>query len=181
MDAHTVMPFVEPNTQSWIDELAAGAGDGPPLYELSPKDARQVLRDIQASVHVEMPAAEVEDRVIAGGPTGEVNIRIVKPVDADVALPVIFHCHGGGWILGDRDTHERLDRELATLARAVVVFVDYTPAPEAQDPVQNEQAYKALEWTVATAGELGGDPGRVALFGESVGGNMAAALTLMAK
>ena len=69
----------------------------------------------------------------------------------------------------------------ATFARAIVVFVDYTPAPDAHYPVQNEQAYAALEWAVANAGEFGGDPTRVALVGDSVGGNMTAALTLMAK
>jgi acetyl esterase len=181
MDAHAFTPFVEPNTQSWVDQLAAEAADQPPLYELSPQDARQLLRDIQASVVVDMPAADIEDRVIAGGPTGEVNVRIVRPAGASGALPLVLHCHGGGWILGDRDTFERLDRELATMTQAVVVFVEYTPAPEAHYPVQNEQAYTALEWAVANTDELGADAGRVAIFGDSVGGNMTAALTLMTK
>jgi acetyl esterase len=172
---------IDPNTQQWLDELAAAAADSPPLYELAPHDARRGLRAVQASVPVEQPPAEIEDRVIAGGPTGDVSIRIVKPANGTGALPLILHCHGGGWILGDKDTHARLDRELATLAQAIVVFVDYTCAPEAHYPVQNEQAYSALEWTVANAGDLGADPSRVALVGDSVGGNMAAALTLMAK
>jgi acetyl esterase len=94
---------------------------------------------------------------------------------------MIFHTHGGGWILGDKDTHERLYRELANAAQAIVVFVDYTPAPDAQYPVQIEQAYAALEWALSHADEVGVDPARAALFGDSVGGNMAAALTLMAK
>jgi acetyl esterase len=188
-------PVIEPNTQKWLDELAAAAADAPPLYELTPQSAREVLRDIQTSVGVDNEAvlrdqnraaiallpAEIEDRVIPGGPTGEVNIRIVTPANATAPLPVIFHSHGGGWILGDKDTHERLDRELASLAQAIVVFVDYTPAPEAHYPVQNEQAYTALEWAVTNASEFGADPGRVALIGESAGGNMTAALTLMAK
>ena len=96
-------------------------------------------------------------------------------------LPVVFHLHNGGWILGDKDTNERLDRELANAAQAVVVFVDYTLAPGAQYPVQNEQAYTALEWAVANAADIGADPARVALAGDSAGGNMTAALTLMAK
>ena len=177
----TFTPYIEPHTQRWLDELAAATADGPPLYELSPADARQVLRSVQAGVPVELFPAEIDDRTIPGGPTGEVNIRIVKPANGSGTLPIIFHSHGGGWILGDKDTHERLDRELATFARAIVVFVDYTPAPDAHYPVQNEQAYAALEWTVANAGEFGGDPTRVALVGDSVGGNMTAALTLMAK
>jgi acetyl esterase len=181
MEAKTFTPVLEPQTQRWVDQLNAAAADGPPLYELSPADARQVLRDVQTSVKVDMPAAEIEDRVIDGGPTGEVNIRIVKPPGASGTLPVVLHTHGGGWILGDRDTHERLDRELANLAQAVIVFVDYTPAPEAQYPVQNEQAYTALEWAVSNASGIGGDASRVAIFGESVGGNMATVLALMSK
>ena len=177
----TFTPYIEPHTQQWLDELAAATADGPPLYELSPADARQVLRSVQASVAVELFPAEIDDRTIPGGPTGQVNIRIVKPANGSGTLPIIFHSHGGGWILGDKDTHERLDRELATFARAIVVFADYTPAPDAHYPVQNEQAYTALQWAVANAGEFGGDPTRVALVGDSVGGNMTAALTLMAK
>jgi acetyl esterase len=127
-----------------------------------------------------MPA-DVEDRVIAGGPTGEVSIRVVRPLNGSGTLPMIVHCHGGGWILGDKDTHDRLTRDLAAAAGAVVVFVDYAPAPEARYPVQIEQAYTALEWAADHGAELGADPTRIALFGDSVGGNMAAALTLMAK
>lgn len=170
---------VEPRTQAWLDQLSAAGG--PALNELTPQDAREVLRGAQRSVTVELPPADIEDRVIAGGPTGEVNIRVVRPKDTPGTLPVIVHTHGGGWILGDKDTHDRLVRELANAAQAVVVFVDYTPAPEAHYPVQNEQAYTALEWVAAHAVEIGADATRIALFGDSVGGNMVAALTLMAK
>jgi acetyl esterase len=151
------------------DALAAGAS-GPPLYELSPADARQVLRDVQASVPVELEPAEVHDRSIEGGPTGAVELRIVRPERRGGALPVVLYTHGGGWILGDKDTHERLVREVADAAGAVVVFVDYTPAPEAHYPVQNEQAYAALEWVARHAAEVGGDPSRIAIMGDSVGG-----------
>jgi len=172
---------LEPDTKSWLDQLAAAAADAPPLYELSPADAREVLRSVQASVPIEQPDADIEDRTIPGGPTGEVGITIVKPAGATGPLPVIVHSHGGGWVLGDKDTHERLARELANAVDAAVVFTNYTPAPEAQYPVQNEQAYAALEWAAANASEFGGDPNRIALVGDSVGGNMTAALTLMAK
>jgi acetyl esterase len=94
---------------------------------------------------------------------------------------VVVHCHGGGWVLGGKDTHDRLIREVAAVAQAVVVFVDYTPAPEAHYPTQNEQAYAVLEWVARNGRALGADPSRIALFGDSVGGNMCAALTLMAK
>src|SRR5262245_2689458 len=181
MATTTFNPVLDPATKSWLDKLGAASAGSPPLYELSPEDARGVLRSVQASVPVELAPAEIEDRSIAGGPTGEVSIRIIRPSTATGVLPLIFHTHGGGWVMGDKDTHERLYRELANAAQAVVVFVDYTPAPDAQYPVQIEQAYAALEWALANAEEVGIDPARVALFGDSVGGNMAAALTLMAK
>jgi len=181
IDNTTFRSVIDPATKAWLDRLDAEAAGSPPLYELSPEDARQVLRSIQASVPVELAPAEIEDRSIQGGPTGAINIRIIRPSNANAALPMIFHTHGGGWILGDKDTHERLYRELTNAAQAVVVFVDYTPAPDAQYPVQIEQAYAALEWALAHPDEIGIDPRRAALFGDSVGGNMAAALTLLAK
>lgn len=177
--AMTRTHVVEPRTQRWLDELAAQGG--PPLYELSPKDAREVLVAVQDSVEVEMAPADIDDRTIGGGPTGSVDLRIVRPHYEGVDLPVIVHTHGGGWILGDKGTHERLMRELADATPAVVVFVDYTRAPEAHYPTQIEQAYTALEWASANAEDIGASPGRLALFGESVGGNMVAALSLMAK
>ena len=152
----------------------------PPVIELSPADAREVLRQVQASVPVELPPSQIDDRVIPGGPTGEVSIRIVRPADTTGVLPVVFHSRGGGWILGDKDTYERLGCELANQAQAVVVFVDYTPAPEAHYPTQNEQAYTALHWAIASAAQISAGPARVVLIG-SVGCNMTAALTLMAK
>jgi hypothetical protein len=86
----------------WLDELAAASAGGPPIYELPPQEACQVSRDVQASVAVDLVPADVEDRVIDGGPTGEVSIRIVRPRNVSGTPPVIVHCHGGGWILGDK-------------------------------------------------------------------------------
>ncbi len=171
---------VEPRTQAWLDALAATA-QGPPINELSPPDARRVLRSIQSSVPLPPAPATIEEGVVPGGPTGGVGVHVVKPARSATALPLVIHCHGGGWIIGDANTHERLDRELAGEAGAAVLFVDYTPAPEAHYPVQNEQAYTVLEWAAEHGAEIGGDPARIALVGDSVGGNMVAALTLMAK
>ncbi|MDQ6790107.1 MAG: alpha/beta hydrolase [Candidatus Dormibacteraeota bacterium] len=170
---------MEPHTQAWLDTLAAGGG--PPLYELSPTEAREVLRSVQTSVPVDLMPADVEEHVIAGGPSGDVSIRIVKPKNAPGELPVVLHMHGGGWILGDKDTHERLDREVANAAQAAVVFVNYTPAPDAHYPLQIEQAYAALKWVATSGRQIGADSRRIALLGDSVGGNMSAALTLLAK
>ena len=152
----------------------------PPVIELSPADAREVLRQVQASVPVELPPAQIDDRAIPGGPTGEVSIWIVRPADTTEVLPVVFHSRGGGWILGDKDTYERLDCELANQAQAVVVFVDYTRALEAHYPTQNEQAYTALHWAIASEAQISAGPARVVLI-DSAGCNMTAALTLMAK
>jgi acetyl esterase len=178
MAADELGMFVEPHTQAWLRELAAS--DAPPVYELSPQEARRTLQDAQASVSVDLLEADIDDRTLPGGPTGEVDIRIVRPTNVRDPLPVVLHCHGGGWVLGDKGTHDRMTREIAVTAGAVVVFVDYTPAPEAQYPVQNEQAYTAMEWVAGNAGDLGADPRRLALVGDSVGGAMVATLTLMA-
>jgi acetyl esterase len=105
---------VTPAVQSFLDELAATGG--PPTYQLSPADAREVLRATQA-VEVARPAADVDDRTVPGGPQGEVSVRIVRPKGATRTLPAVMYFHGGGWILGDKDTHDRLVREIAVGAQ----------------------------------------------------------------
>jgi acetyl esterase len=173
---------LEPATQAWVDALSAAGVGQPALYELSPRDAREVLRSVQSSVRADLLPADVDDVEIDGGAVGKVSLRVVKPLGGDDrARPIVLHTHGGGWILGDKDTHDRLVRELANGIDAVVVFVDYTPAPEARYPTQIQQAYAALTWAAAHAAQIGGDPSRIAVFGDSVGGNMAAALTMMTR
>ena len=115
------------------------------------------------------------------GPSGSVAIRIVRPAGAAEVLPVVMYFHGGGWILGDRDTHDRLVREIAVGAKAAVVFVDYARSPEARYPVAIEQAYAATRHVAENGASLRIDPLRVAVAGDGVGGNMAAAVALMAK
>jgi acetyl esterase/lipase len=146
---------------------------------MTPVDARKVLDDVQAAP-VAMP--EVLDKwVTVPTDVGDVRVRIVKPVDASDSLPVILYCHGGGWVLGNAGTHDRLVRELAVGVNAAVVFVEYTPAPDAQYPVQIEQAYTAAQW-VTTDGETEGlDGSRMVVAGDSVGGNMTAVLAILAK
>lgn len=168
---------LEPTTQQFIDGLS-----GPQLYELSPEDAHQVLTELQAQP-VELQDAKIEDTVWPVGPTGETRIRIVRPAaasDTDV-LPLIMYFHGGGWVLGDKITHDRLVRELANGVGAAIVFVDYINAPEAKYPTQQEQAYASMLYAVAHAEELRVDPSRLAIAGDSVGGHMAAVVSLMAK
>lgn len=112
---------------------------------------------------------------------GDVRVRIVRPPGSAGPLPAILYVHGGGWILGGAVTHDRLIRELAVGADAAVVFVDYDRSPEARYPVAIEQAYAVARWITEHGGSSGLDTSRVAIAGDSVGGNMTAALTLLAK
>jgi acetyl esterase len=182
-DAQEVMdtadaPFLEPVTQQFVDALAVAGS--PPIYTLSPDDARKVLREVQAT-EVGKPAARLEDMVFPVGPTGSVRMRVIQPEGANEALPVVMYVHGGGWILGDTSTHDRVVREIAVGARAALFFVDYDRSPEAEYPIAIEQIYAATRYVVEHGARLGVDPTRLAIVGDGVGGNMAAAVTLMAK
>ncbi|MFF1322216.1 alpha/beta hydrolase [Streptomyces chartreusis] len=160
-------------------EFADAAANPPFLYELGPEGARKVLDDLQAAP-VEKPDAE-EKWITVPADVGDVQVRIVKPVGSRGSLPVVLYVHGGGWVLGNAGTHDRLVRELAVGANAAVAFVEYDRAPEAKYPVAIEQAYATAQWITAKGAEEGLDASRLAVAGDSVGGNMTAALTLMAK
>jgi acetyl esterase/lipase len=141
--------------------------------------ARKALDDIQAAP-VDKP--DVDERwIVVPAVVGEVKVRIVKPVGAAGILPAILYMHGGGWILGNAGTHDRLVRELAVGANAAVVFVEYDRSPEARYPVAIEQGYATARWITENGRSEGLDPSRLAVAGDSVGGNMTAALTIMAK
>jgi acetyl esterase len=176
MSMVTNQPTLELHTQQFVDSLAGA----PPIYTLSATDARSILARAQ-SLPVGKPSAQIEDITLPVGPTGSVPIRVIRPVGAAEVLPVIMYFHGGGWVLGDRDTHDRLVREIAVGAEAAVVFVDYARAPEARYPVAIEQAYAATRYVANNGANLRIDPLRLAVAGDSVGGNMAAAVTLMAE
>jgi acetyl esterase len=171
-------PILEPKTQAFIDSLQKAGG--PPLYALSPAEAHQVLTDLQSQPVDKLPA-DIEDTTFPVGPTGSTRIRILRPQGVRETLPVVMYFHGGGWVLGDKISHDRLVREITNGVRATVVFVDYINSPEAQYPTQNEQAYASLKYVVEHARELNVDASRLAVVGDSVGGNMTAAVTLMAK
>lgn len=169
---------LEKRNQDFLDRLAAA--DGPPIYTLSYRAARQVLDRLQSGPIAKLPADITEHR-IPGGPTGSVSVRIVRPAGVKGLLPGIVYLHGGGWILGNARTHDRLVRQIADGAQAAVVFVNYTPSPEARFPVALEQAYTAARWIAAHGRTVGIEPNRLAVAGDSVGGDMSAALTMLAK
>ena len=171
-------PGVEHNTQAFLEALAAGGGK--PLEQLSPKDARAVLSGAQNSVKVDLSGVEVSDRSIKVAEQN-VNLTIVRPAKVKGQLPVFMFFHGGGWVLGDYPTHQRLIRDLVVGSGAVAVYVDYTPSPEAQYPTAINQAYAATRWVAEHGKEIGVDGQRLAVAGNSVGGNMAAVVALMAK
>jgi acetyl esterase len=166
---------LEPAAQQIADAFAT-----PPfLFQMTPADARKVLDDAQAAPIEKLPADE--EWITVPAPVGDVRVRIVKPQGATGMLPVVVYMHGGGWVLGNAGTHDRLVRELAVGARAAVAFVEYTPSPEAHYPVAIEQGYAAARWITRNGASKGLDASRMAVAGESVGGNMTAALALMAK
>ena len=169
---------LEKQDQDFLNQLAAA--DGPPLYTLSYKAARQVLDKLQSGPVAKLPA-NITERTVPGGPTGPVSIRVVRPAGVKGPLPGIVYIHGGGWVLGNAMTHDRLVRQIANGARAAVVFVNYTPSPEAQFPVPIEQAYTVAQWVARNGRTIDIDPTRLAIAGDSVGGDMTAAVTLMAK
>jgi acetyl esterase len=169
---------LEKQDQDFLNQLAAA--DGPPLYTLSYKAARQVLDKLQSGPVAKLPA-DITQRTVPGGPTGPVSIRVVRPAGVKGPLPGIVYIHGGGWVLGNAMTHDRLVRQIANGARAAVVFVNYTPSPEARFPVPIQQAYTVAQWVARHGRTIDIDPTRLAIAGDSVGGDMTAAVTLMAK
>lgn len=171
-------PHLTKDTKAFVDALAAR--NNPPLYTLSPEEARRVLAEAQAGP-VDKPDVDIRDEELPVGPTGRVSTRFVRPRNAEGKVPVVFYFHGGGWILGDKNTHDRLVRQLAEGARVAVVYPNYTPSPEAQYPVPLEQAYAAMRYVLDRADDYAVDASRVAVAGDSVGGNMATVMTLLAK
>jgi acetyl esterase/lipase len=165
---------LEPASQEFVD-----ATSKPPFFwEGTPAEARKVLDDVQAAPIEKLP---VDERwITVPAEVGEVRVRIVTPPGVTETLPAILYMHGGGWVLGNAHTHDRLVRELAVGTGAAVVFVEYDRSPEAHYPVAIEQGYATAQWIVRDGAANRLDPERMAVAGESVGGCMTAALALMA-
>src|SRR5262249_37349012 len=130
-------------TRNFVNAVTAAGGA--PIYTLAPQAARDVLSGAQAGPVAKSPA-DIQDLVLPTGPLGSVNARIVRPQGGRDALPVVMSFHGGGWMLGGKDPHDRLIREIAVGARAAVVFVDYRRTPDVVYPVPNEEGYAALKY-----------------------------------
>jgi len=171
-------PQVFTEVRSFLKAL--NSGDGKPLEQLSVADARGVLVGAQKSVEVNYSGIEESEKVISQNGL-KVKIHITKPKGAKANAPVFIFIHGGGWVLGDYPTHRRLVRDLVVASGAVAVFPDYTPSPEAQYPVAINEIYAATQWVSENGKEIGVDGKNLAVVGNSVGGNMTAAITLMAK
>ncbi|ROR00339.1 acetyl esterase/lipase [Streptomyces sp. 2132.2] len=170
-------PVLEAAAQAFADATAKP----PYLYEMPVAEGRKAVEGVQSGEGVTLPPVDEEWIAVPGGPTGEVRTRIVRPRGATGILPVVLYIHGAGWVFGDARTHDRLVRELAIGAHAAVVFPDYDRSPEARYPVAVEQNYAVARWITTEGATRNLDPGRIAVAGDSVGGNMTAALTLMAK
>lgn len=172
--------IVEPKTWAFIEKLQKEGGK--PLYMLPVSEGRAIFDKLQELDDGDKPDVDIEDRSLPVGPKGSVSVRIVRPRGVKEALPVIMYYHGAGWVFGGYATHGRLVRELAVGTRAALVFVNYSLSPEAQYPTAIEEAYAATRY-VAEHGkkEMNVDGGRLAVAGDSVGGNMAAVVAILAK
>ena len=172
-----VKPVLEGPAQAFAD-----ANSTPPfLYQLTPEQGRKIAETVQTDPTPTLPEADVSDLTIDGGPTGTIRVRIVRPKGATGVLPVVLYVHGLGWVFGGPVTHDRLVREIAVGVNAAVVFPDYDLAPEAKYPTQIEQVYAVANWITMNGPEQSLDTTRIAVAGDSVGGNMATVATILAK
>ena len=181
-----IQPKANKEMQAVLDQLTALGGR--PIEQLTPQEARQqptpadavkALLKLRGRSTAPEPVAKVENKSIAS-PGGEIPIRIYTPAGPG-PFPVLLYIHGGGWVIADLDTYDSSPRALANAAKTVVVSTHYRQAPEHPFPASHEDAFTAYKWVRENAGSFNGDPNRVAVAGESAGGNMAAAISLMAR
>ncbi|MFD5411847.1 alpha/beta hydrolase [Streptomyces nojiriensis] len=176
MTEKSARPVLEPAAAAFAEATAK-----PPfLFQIPPAEGRKAVDEVQSGDIAE-PAVDEEWVTVPGGPTGSVRARIVRPTGASGPLPVIVYIHGAGWVFGNAHTHDRLVRELAVGTGAAVVFPEYGLSPEHRYPVAIEQNWTVARWVVTDGAGHGLDATRIAVAGDSVGGNMSIALTLMAK
>ena len=170
---------IDPTVKSFLEKI--NSARGPQIYQMSPEDARNALTKAQASASTSEVPADIEDMSIPGGPKGNVQLRIVRPKGSTGMLSPVVYIHGGGWVLGDRDVFDRLAREIAVKSNAAVIFVEYSRSPEARFPAAIQECYLATKYVAENARRLNVDSSKLTVTGDSVGGNMTAAVTMMAK
>jgi len=187
-------------------EFAKMTANPPFLFQLGPEKGRAKLDELQSG-NIARPEVDIDDIMVPGGPSGQVPIRIVRPKGSRGAqgggglrervrsaaqemiqqrgtqtmLPAVLYIHGAGWVFGDSLTHDRLIRELAVQSNSAIVFPEYSRSPEVRYPTAIEECYAVAQWMATQGAEYGLDPARMAIAGDSVGGNMATVLTMLAK
>lgn len=168
---------VDPQVRDILQALAAIGG--PRFTELSAVQARQWFDQFRRPLDV--PIGQVEDRTMSG-PGCDIPLRLYTPVDAAPGpLPVLVYFHGGGWVVGSLDSHDPVCRSLANASGCKVISVDYRLAPEYPWPAAPDDCFAAVQWVIANGASIGVDAGRLALGGDSAGGNLTAAVTLRAR
>lgn len=167
---------LEPEAQAFVE----AAAKLPLLFTLGPQQGRVALDEAQAGP-VSTLTVDIEELTIDDGPSGQVALHILRPQHVQTPLPVIVYFHGTEWVFGSMRTHNRLLRELAVGAEATVVFPEYRRSPEAKYPTAIEECYSAVKWVAEHGWEHGLDAERLAVAGDSVGGTMTAAVTLLSR
>ncbi|HSF89134.1 MAG TPA: alpha/beta hydrolase, partial [Saprospiraceae bacterium] len=171
-------PALEYQTKSFLNMLNISGGK--PMEQMVPIEARAILTEAQSSVTVDVSGVEISRKTITeDGLT--IPLTIVRPSGIEGVLPVFMFFHGGGWVIGDYPTHARFIRDLVISSGALAVYVDYTRSPEARYPVALNECYAATKWVSENGNQINADGKRLAVVGNSAGGNLAAAVALMAK
>ncbi|HVG56894.1 MAG TPA: alpha/beta hydrolase [Vicinamibacterales bacterium] len=170
---------LDPGSAAFLEGMKASGGK--PMYEMAVGEARAAISGASAQLAASLAdVARVDDRrVPVSG--GDIGIRIYTPRTTGGKLPIVLQFHGGGWVAGDLDTHDSIARYYAAHANAIVISVDYRRPPEHRFPIAVDDSFASVEWVAAHADELGGDASRLAVSGDSAGGNLAAVICQLAK
>ncbi|MCB0209160.1 MAG: alpha/beta hydrolase [Anaerolineae bacterium] len=171
--------MLDPATLAFLRSLEAQSSAPP--HGLNPADARSRFLQLQADSPVAKLPATIEALTIQTGPTGLIDLRIIRPPGITSLLPGVIYFHGGGWVTGDSDTHDRLLRELVNATQTTLIFVHYDRSPEARYPIAVEQAYSATAWVAEHGAMIGVDTSRLAVVGDGAGGTLATVVTMLAK